>query len=251
MKKIFLILFFFSSTQPNSTFKKLCDKIKLHAPHASQLLGIFSLLILQAKNKKTLPFARIFSLFKQLKIEINERNIARIAAKMITLNKDCTLLTCITQNLNTLAPGDNLEAKKETLSQAWIAFVNDSEKLEQRIKNLQIEEKEKKDLFFTENKERIDARYIIEDGPGAPRRNPKMSELLDIGEHTEKISQCVIDDYTEELYKDIIKRESENNFLIKFFCNFSKKLEYGLLFGELQFALYLLFVIYSSATQPD
>lgn len=234
MKKILFILFsvtfcftpsyscYFPSHSLTSMYKKISQ------PLCRISLGAASIIMLQFFNKKSIPGFRIPHSIKNIANTIELKEKTRKAEKVIHLFKECDFIPSAIATFQKYGHGDAFAGKKNNLFHLYDQLRNSKDNLVNKIKLLYEKKKAIGKLNFKPN----------------PGDIPAFKE--DFFTEEENAENCVIDEYLAGLLEKIDREEElQNNFLSQLlFHNFTEKIKYLLILGELQLILYCLPFIY-------
>jgi hypothetical protein len=235
MKKTVLILlsvtFFltpiYSCYFPSHSLASMYKKI--NQPLYRISLGVTSMILLQFFNKKTIPGLRIPGYIKNISNTIEQKERERKVAKIIDLFKECDFIPSAIATFQKYGHGDAFAGKKNNLFLLYNNLRNNKENLVEKIK------------IFYEKKKAIGKLNFKPYARGeiAPFKADFFTE-------DENAENCVIDEYLAGLLEKIDREEQlQNNFFSKLlFHNFTEKIKYLLILGELQLILYCLPFIY-------
>lgn len=235
MKKTVLILlsitFFlrpiYSCSFPSQSLVSIYNKI--NQPLYRISLGVTSMILLQLFNKKSIPGLRIPQYIKDIANNIKEKEQNRKTEKIIHLFKECDFMSAAIATFNKYGSGDAFAGKRNNLFTLYNALIaGEGNQLKEKIKNLYDKKTKLGNLNF-KNEERI-----------APLDNDFLAKA-------NTIENCAIDEYLEKLLETIDQEEQlQNNFFYKlFFKDFTEKIKFLLILGELQLILYCLPFIYN------
>lgn len=235
MKKTVLsllsVIFFLTPMDPCSFPSHSLASIykKINQPLYRISFGVTSTIILQLFNKKSIPGLRIPQSIKDIANNIELKERTRKGEKVIHLFENCDFLGSAIATFKKYGRRDDaFEGKKKNLTFLYNALRNSKEDLAKKIKT------------FYEKKKAI-GKLNFKPNPG------EMAAFkVDFFEEGENAENCVIDEHIAQLLEKIDKQEQlQNNFFSQlFFHNFTEKIKYLLILGELQLILYCLPFIY-------